>query len=306
MTTTTKTGVSAFHQGVVYLVQPGEFVITQYPIYKIGRTANISQRKIGYKPCSKWIKSVSVNDDKLFENTLIRLFTERFEQIRELGREYFKGDPDEMVRLINALLDGSFWAGTDVSSSAELTSPDLIKKRKHDEIGNEESDTEEDDDEQEQKTIKTCQLTEQEQEWFDYLVNKSGYALWTMEERQFFEDALPPTKYVTRTHQLRDVIQQRSISFGSLSDILSPITNQPRLSNHTLVIFMQKIGIVRKKIQGAKLWFGLYKKTSSDPTFYPAKYYTKYPSLTVNTFKEQVSTNTPQTTQPTLNKSSAE
>ena len=83
--------------GILYLLHPCEFKLTQFPVYKIGRTQNIKKRKIQYGGITELLCYSAVENMFSMEKKLINAFKIRFIQQTEIGHEYFRGDPEHMI-----------------------------------------------------------------------------------------------------------------------------------------------------------------------------------------------------------------
>lgn len=84
--------------GYIYMLQEREFVKTGEPVYKIGKTKNISQRMGKYPKNSLIILVLQVKNSDRFEVQLLNRFRRKFKLV--LGREYFEGDRQEMIGVI--------------------------------------------------------------------------------------------------------------------------------------------------------------------------------------------------------------
>jgi hypothetical protein len=86
--------------GHIYLLQKREFIITNTSIYKVGRSQRIQKRLCSYANCLV-IQVWFVNDVYQAENQVIQIMKGFFEQRKDIGNEYFEGDPFKMVDVIN-------------------------------------------------------------------------------------------------------------------------------------------------------------------------------------------------------------
>jgi hypothetical protein len=82
----------------VYLLQTREFLNLNEPVYKIGRSkqdnlSRFSQYTLG----SVLLYQSSCYDNIKLEKEIIALFKQKYIHKKTLGREWFKGDPDEMI-----------------------------------------------------------------------------------------------------------------------------------------------------------------------------------------------------------------
>jgi DNA-directed RNA polymerase subunit RPC12/RpoP len=85
--------------GIVYFIQPYEFLNTN--IYKIGRSKldNLSRCINGYKEGSKTYNIYHTLENVKLEKIIIKAFKEKFKLAQ--GREYFEGDFNEMYNIFN-------------------------------------------------------------------------------------------------------------------------------------------------------------------------------------------------------------
>lgn len=83
--------------GYIYIVQLGEHVSTNTPIFKIGRTKNIPKRLEDYGKDALLLLSVYSLDYVRHEGEVKQLFKQSFIHRTELGFEYFEGDINAMI-----------------------------------------------------------------------------------------------------------------------------------------------------------------------------------------------------------------
>lgn len=90
----------------IYLIQEREFIKTNEPIYKIGRTKQENLKRICNYPNGTRliIQMECVNCDDI-EKELICLFKKKYELQKDIGNEYFKGNCIEMRRDICNCVD---------------------------------------------------------------------------------------------------------------------------------------------------------------------------------------------------------
>jgi len=89
----------------IYLLQEREFIRTNEPIYKIGKTKQERLKRIcNYPNGTKLIIQILCNNCDKYEKELINKFKELFIHKRELGNEYFKGDRYKMIETIYNLI----------------------------------------------------------------------------------------------------------------------------------------------------------------------------------------------------------
>ena len=86
-------------EGYFYIIREREFIRMDEPVYKIGRTGNITKRVKQYPKGSELIISFPCKDMCGFESEIIRNFRCVFTRKLEYGTEYFEGDIKEMINL---------------------------------------------------------------------------------------------------------------------------------------------------------------------------------------------------------------
>lgn len=86
----------------VYIIKEREFLKTNENIYKLGRTAqNGLKRFNSYPKGSELIILRKCVDCKKYERELILLFKNKFILRKDIGREYFEAEEDEIVNEFN-------------------------------------------------------------------------------------------------------------------------------------------------------------------------------------------------------------
>ncbi len=90
---------------VCYILQEREFIKSGERIYKIGETGRtMKQRMEGYPKGSIVLVSYKVADSRYVESLIFAKFKEKFEQQNEnIGKEYFKGDINDMIDLFHKI-----------------------------------------------------------------------------------------------------------------------------------------------------------------------------------------------------------
>ena len=90
----------------IYLIQEREFIKTNEPIYKIGKTKQENLKRIcTYPNGSRLIIQTICSDCDKAETDLIRLFKSKYLLQKDIGNEYFRGDCIAMRKDINAYID---------------------------------------------------------------------------------------------------------------------------------------------------------------------------------------------------------
>ncbi len=92
-------------KGYINIIQVREFLNKN--IYKIGRTGDVKTRINGYPKNSKLLFIIDIDMEDLVdtETELINIFKDYFNHKNEYGREYFEGDLNEMIKIINEYLE---------------------------------------------------------------------------------------------------------------------------------------------------------------------------------------------------------
>ena len=89
----------------IYLLQEREFIRTNEPIYKIGKTKQECLKRIcNYPNGTKLLIQILCNDCDKYERLLINKFKELFIHKQEIGNEYFKGNHYKMIETIYNLV----------------------------------------------------------------------------------------------------------------------------------------------------------------------------------------------------------
>ena len=77
----------------IYLLIEREFLQSNLPIYKIGRSSQENDKRIKqYPKGSRLICLINVEDSKIMEKEIISLFKHKYVQRRDIGSEYFEGN----------------------------------------------------------------------------------------------------------------------------------------------------------------------------------------------------------------------
>lgn len=82
----------------IYILQEREFIRSNQPIYKIGKTINPKSRLSSYPNGSRVYLIQLVEDCNETEKKMIELFDEKFENKVEIGREYYYGEIRQMIK----------------------------------------------------------------------------------------------------------------------------------------------------------------------------------------------------------------
>jgi hypothetical protein len=86
--------------GIIYLLHEREFIKSNVHIYKIGKTQNVKGRLGGYPKHSRLMFSMFTTRLDTMETELIAILTDKFQHRQDIGKEYFEGNPFEMMMII--------------------------------------------------------------------------------------------------------------------------------------------------------------------------------------------------------------
>lgn len=90
--------------GHLYLLREREFINSNESVYKIGKSENISTRLKKYPKGSELIiimKSNNVHED---EKQLIEVFDKNYNNRKDIGREYYEGNVEDMIELFTSTI----------------------------------------------------------------------------------------------------------------------------------------------------------------------------------------------------------
>jgi hypothetical protein len=88
-------------QECIYLLQEREFVKSGENVFKIGRTINFKSRMCDYPRGSKIVKVTNIFDATKAEKELLLIFEKTFLQRKDIGKEYFEGQSNQMGTVID-------------------------------------------------------------------------------------------------------------------------------------------------------------------------------------------------------------
>lgn len=118
-------------QGYVYLLQEREFVQNENIVFKFGRTANILERMSSYPKGSRLVTAELVyGDHKRAETEVLRLLREQFINRKDIGREYFEGDPVKMRAVICNYILSFSRQHYDAEDEIQAPAPSPVVKQK--------------------------------------------------------------------------------------------------------------------------------------------------------------------------------
>ena len=111
----------------VYLLREREFIRTNEPIFKIGKTTQkINRRFSGYPKNSEIYFVLKVTCCDTFETSMIRIFDQKFHQETTIGREYYRGDISHMIQTIVEIYQRTETTSLDTTPILSSFEKDLI------------------------------------------------------------------------------------------------------------------------------------------------------------------------------------
>ena len=88
-----------------YLLQEREFIKSNEPIYKIGKTSKTMLTRLkGYPKNSNVFYSNIVDKKYNIESNIKKKFIKEFIQRKDIGSEYFEGSIIDMINIINKIV----------------------------------------------------------------------------------------------------------------------------------------------------------------------------------------------------------
>lgn len=92
---------SEIEYNYIYCLREREFIKSGEKIYKIGKTSKQPFKRLKQYPKeSELILLLKVEDCHSTESELISLFDSKYEQAKNIGREYYKGNVNDMIQSI--------------------------------------------------------------------------------------------------------------------------------------------------------------------------------------------------------------
>lgn len=87
-------------KGFLYMLREREFIKTNEDIYKVGKTSQpcLYDRLKKYPKNSELLLAIKVPDCHSMETKLLRSLRTKFIPRRDIGLEYFQGDPNDILR----------------------------------------------------------------------------------------------------------------------------------------------------------------------------------------------------------------
>ena len=118
----------------LYLLHTREFVSTDKPIFKLGRSNQLDNRVKQYPNGSKIMLMIKCKNSKSCESNLINLFKSKFIQQTYYGTEYFEGNYVDMIKEIcnyvnnvNILINEKIAKMSDIKSEIVEVSPEVVE-----------------------------------------------------------------------------------------------------------------------------------------------------------------------------------
>jgi hypothetical protein len=93
------------NNGFIYIIHEREFIESNKNIYKLGRTYDTTKRMGNYPKNSSYCFYRQTNNMVDDETKLIKIFKEKFIHKKDIGYEYFEGNINDMIKIINNYLD---------------------------------------------------------------------------------------------------------------------------------------------------------------------------------------------------------
>jgi len=90
----------------IYIIQEREFVNSNTPVYKIGKTKQPNfERFKSYPKNSVMLAQICCKDCNSCERNVISFFDNKYKKRSDIGREYYEGDYRDMICDINSIID---------------------------------------------------------------------------------------------------------------------------------------------------------------------------------------------------------
>lgn len=86
------------HKNSVYLLIEREFMVSKQNIFKIGRSANVSNRTKQYPKGSQLLVVLPCIDSGVTERNLQIVFRNKFIHRKDIGSEYYEGPPNSVIK----------------------------------------------------------------------------------------------------------------------------------------------------------------------------------------------------------------
>ena len=83
----------------IYLLQEREFIKTNEPIFKLGKSKQPNLKRVtNYPNGTKLLFQTICDNCDIIEKNLLKIFKEKYELQNEIGYEYFKGNYIDMIK----------------------------------------------------------------------------------------------------------------------------------------------------------------------------------------------------------------
>ena len=112
----------------IYLIQEREFIKTEEPIYKLGKTHDIFQRKSGYPKGSILKFCIEIDKKYSMEKFAINQFNSLFEKQKEIGNEYYKGNLHEMIKELHQIYNNFIKQENEVKQIEQIEQVEQVDK----------------------------------------------------------------------------------------------------------------------------------------------------------------------------------
>ena len=90
----------------IYLLQTREFINSNLPVYKVGKTKQINNLRFNsYPKGSKLLSQLCCKDCDECEKQILSLFDKKYKNRNDIGREYYEGEYRKMILDIIEVID---------------------------------------------------------------------------------------------------------------------------------------------------------------------------------------------------------
>lgn len=93
-----KPSITTPRHGYIYLIREREFVRMKEDVYKIGRSKHFEKRFASYPKDSEILACAFLPDQFRGERKVIETFDKQFQQREDIGREYYEGDRNKILK----------------------------------------------------------------------------------------------------------------------------------------------------------------------------------------------------------------
>ncbi len=114
----------------IYLLKEREFVKTKENIYKIGKTKQEHNKRLGqYPKQSVLLFQILCNDCDDLEKKIIKVFNSTYIRRRDIGNEYFEGNFEDMMRTMFSVWNGGLLPKAENVSKTECTASKKLEEK---------------------------------------------------------------------------------------------------------------------------------------------------------------------------------